>query len=53
MFINIGVCLFNIVDFVLEIDDEIEGDWGRDLCVIRLLIFVLGFVDFGIGGMGE
>ena len=50
---NTGACPSNTADPALETDDEIEGDWGRDSCAIRLLTSVSGLADFGTGGTGE
>lgn len=37
----------------LDTEDEIDGDWGRDSLVMRLLTSESGLVDLGTGGTGE
>lgn len=37
----------------LDTDDEIDGDWGRVSCAMRLLTSESGLVDLGICRIGE
>ena len=50
---NTGAWPSNAVDPVLETDDEIDGDWGRDSLAIRLLTSESGLADLGAWGTGE
>ena len=43
----------NNADPTLEIDDEMDGDWGRVSLAIRLLTSESGLADLGAWGTGE
>lgn len=50
---NTGAWPSNTAVPALETEDEIDGDWGRDSLVMRLLTSESGLADLGICGIGE